>query len=61
MSSWLKQGKIKFLEDITDGLENAPEAFIGLLKGKDFGKTIVRVSQHSCDLNTKNHFLKSLH
>ena len=45
MSRWLKQGKIKFLEDITDGLENAPEAFIGLLKGKNFGKTIVRVSQ----------------
>jgi NADPH-dependent curcumin reductase len=46
MSIWLKQGKIKFLEDITDGLENAPEAFIGMLKGKNFGKTIVRVSQY---------------
>ena len=46
MSSWLKQGKMKFLEDITDGLENAPEAFIGMLKGKNFGKSIVRVSQY---------------
>ena len=44
MNVWLKQGKIKFLEDITDGLENAPEAFIGLLKGKNFGKSIVCVS-----------------
>lgn len=44
MTAWLKQGKIKFLEDITDGLENAPLAFVGLLKGKNFGKSIVRVS-----------------
>ena len=46
MSAWLQQGKIKFLEDITDGLENAPEAFIGMLKGKNFGKSIVRISQY---------------
>jgi NADPH-dependent curcumin reductase len=46
MTTWLKQGKVKYLEDITDGLENAPEAFVGLLKGKNFGKSIVRVSQH---------------
>ena len=45
MTAWVKQGKIKFLEDMTDGLENAPEAFIGLLKGKNFGKSIVRMSQ----------------
>ena len=46
MTAWLKQNKIKFLEDMTDGLENAPEAFVGLLKGKNFGKSIVRVSQY---------------
>ncbi len=46
MSAWLQQGKIKFLEDITDGLENAPQAFIGMLKGKNFGKSIMRVSQY---------------
>lgn len=45
MTAWVKQGKIKFLEDMTDGLENAPEAFIGMLKGKNFGKSIVRMSQ----------------
>jgi NADPH-dependent curcumin reductase len=43
MSSWLWEGRIKYREDIVDGLENAPEAFIGLLKGKNFGKLIVRV------------------
>lgn len=44
MSSWLQQGKIKFREDIVDGLENAPTAFIGLLEGKNFGKLIVHIA-----------------
>ena len=37
-------GRIKFREDIVDGLDNAPDAFIGLLAGKNFGKLMVRVS-----------------
>jgi NADPH-dependent curcumin reductase len=37
-------GRIKFREDIVDGLHNAPSAFIGLLAGKNFGKLMVRVS-----------------
>ncbi len=45
MSQWLAAGKIKVREDITDGLENAPQAFVGLLEGKNFGKLIVRVAQ----------------
>jgi NADPH-dependent curcumin reductase len=44
MSQWLAQGKIKFREDIVDGLENAPEAFIGLLQGKNFGKLVICVA-----------------
>lgn len=44
MGQWLQQGKITFREDIVDGLENAPQAFIGLLEGKNFGKLIVRVA-----------------
>ena len=44
MSEWLKDGRIKFREDIVDGLENAPQAFIGLLEGKNFGKLVVRVA-----------------
>jgi NADPH-dependent curcumin reductase CurA len=43
MGEWVKQEKIKFREDIVDGLENAPEAFIGLLEGRNFGKLIVRI------------------
>jgi NADPH-dependent curcumin reductase CurA len=45
MSAWVKEGKVKFREDIIDGLENAPQAFIGLLQGSNFGKLIVRVGK----------------
>jgi len=44
MTNWLQAGRIKYREDITDGLENAPRELIGLLKGQNFGKKIVRVS-----------------
>ncbi|HEU4773440.1 MAG TPA: NADP-dependent oxidoreductase [Lysobacter sp.] len=44
MSVWVKQGKIKFREDIVDGLENAPQAFIGMLEGRNFGKLVVRLA-----------------
>ena len=43
VSGWLKDGKIRFKEDRVAGLENAPEAFMGLLKGKNFGKMIIQV------------------
>ncbi len=44
MSTWLNADMIKFREDVVDGLENAPQAFIGLLEGKNFGKLLVRVA-----------------
>jgi NADPH-dependent curcumin reductase CurA len=44
MSTWVREGRIKYREDIVDGLERAPEAFIGLLQGKNFGKLLVRVA-----------------
>ena len=44
MSGWLRDGRVKYREDITDGLENAPRELIGLLKGENFGKKIIRVS-----------------
>ena len=40
---WVRTGRLKYREDIVDGLERAPEAFIGLLRGKNLGKLIVRV------------------
>lgn len=44
MERWVKEGKIHYREQMTDGLENAPAAFIGLLTGKNFGKVVIRVA-----------------
>ena len=43
MSGWVRDGQVKYKEYVTDGLENAPDAFMGLLKGANFGKQLVRV------------------
>ena len=43
MSSWVREGRVKYKEFVTEGLENAPAAFMGLLKGANFGKQLVRV------------------
>ena len=40
----IADGRIRYREDITDGLENAPAAFIGMLEGRNFGKALVRVA-----------------
>jgi NADPH-dependent curcumin reductase len=39
----IADGRIRYREDLVDGLEKAPEAFIGMLEGRNFGKVIVRV------------------
>ena len=44
MTQWLAEGKIKYREDVVQGLENAPEAFLGLFQGANFGKLVVEVS-----------------
>lgn len=44
MGRWVQEGKIHYREQVTDGLENAPEALIGLLEGKNFGKVVIRVA-----------------
>jgi NADPH-dependent curcumin reductase CurA len=45
MAPWVGEGRIKVLEDIVVGLENAPQAFLGLFDGANTGKLIVRVSE----------------
>ncbi|HEV2561651.1 MAG TPA: NADP-dependent oxidoreductase [Rhizomicrobium sp.] len=47
MGAWTKEGKMKWRETILDGIERAPEAFIGLFKGENFGKMLVRVGPDS--------------
>ena len=40
----LAQGKLKYRESVVEGIENAPQAFIGLLKGQNFGKQLVKLA-----------------
>lgn len=44
VSQWLREGKLRYSEDVVVGLENAPRAFLGLCCGDSVGKRIVRVS-----------------
>ncbi len=44
VSEWLKQGRLKYREDVVEGLDQAPRALIGLLRGENFGKVVVRVA-----------------
>jgi NADPH-dependent curcumin reductase CurA len=43
MEGWMREGRMRWREDVVQGLARAPEAFIGLLKGGNFGKLVVRV------------------
>ena len=45
MSGWIREGKVKYREDIAEGIENTVTAFQGLLKGKNFGKQLVRMGE----------------
>ncbi len=47
MGQWVKEGNIHYREEVTDGLENAPDALIGLLEGKNFGKVVIRVANNN--------------
>ena len=45
LSNWIKEGKIKYRETVTEGLENAPQALRDVLTGKNFGKQVVKVAE----------------
>jgi NADPH-dependent curcumin reductase len=45
LAAWLAEGKIKAREDIVEGLENFPEAFLKLFRGENFGKLIIKVAE----------------
>ncbi|KAG0314784.1 hypothetical protein BGZ99_007852 [Dissophora globulifera] len=44
VGSWLIKGEIIYREDIAEGLDSAPEAFVGMLQGKNFGKQVVKIA-----------------
>ncbi len=43
LAGWLKAGRLKYRESVAQGLESAPGAFIGMLKGQNFGKQLVKL------------------
>lgn len=44
MTQWLKEGRVRYREDIVAGLESAPDAFLGLFSGRNTGKLLVQVA-----------------
>jgi NADPH:quinone reductase len=44
LTEWVRSGQIKYRETIVEGLENAPKAFIGMMRGENIGKQLVKVS-----------------
>ena len=45
MRGWVQEGRVKYREELIDGLENAPRGLIGMLQGENFGKLVVRVAE----------------
>ena len=43
LTRWVREGRVKYREDIVEGLENAPAAFAGLMEGRNFGKQLVKL------------------
>jgi NADPH-dependent curcumin reductase CurA len=47
LARWVESGQIRWREDVTEGLENAPRTFIGMLRGENRGKALVKVADRS--------------
>jgi NADPH-dependent curcumin reductase CurA len=46
VAPWFREGQVHFHEDIVQGLERAPAALIGMMKGEAIGKRLVQVADH---------------
>jgi NADPH-dependent curcumin reductase CurA len=44
MGEWVRSGRLKYREDVVEGIDKAPRAFIGMLRGENFGKMLVKVA-----------------
>ena len=47
---WIANGELKIKEDVTKGLQQAPEAIVGIFKGKNFGKAVVQITDSETNL-----------
>jgi NADPH-dependent curcumin reductase CurA len=45
VGGWLREGRIRYREEVIEGLESAPRGLMGLLQGENFGKLVVRVAK----------------
>jgi len=45
LAQWVAEGKIKYRETVTEGIENAPAAFLGMMRGENIGKQLVKVAE----------------
>ena len=45
LSGYIRDRRLKYRESVTEGLENAPATFLSMLKGGNFGKTLVKVAE----------------
>ena len=43
VGGWIRDGEVRYREDVTEGIESAPRAFLSMLKGGNLGKALVRV------------------
>ena len=44
MGEWVRSGRLKYREDVVEGIAEAPRAFIGMLRGENFGKMLVKLA-----------------
>lgn len=44
IAKWLHEGTFKAKESVTDGIDNGPEGFVGMLQGKNFGKAVLKIA-----------------
>lgn len=45
LAQWMREGKLHYREDVTDGIENAPKQFVELMRGHNFGKKLIRLHE----------------
>jgi hypothetical protein len=58
IAKWLHEGTFKEKMSVTEGIDNAPEGFVGMLQGKNFGKAVLKIADSEVSV-TRSKFLVS--